>query len=230
LRERADSNSLKVERVFDTFAERYDKWYDEPFGKTAFDLERACIALLCGNLEPGSLEIGVGTGRFAEALKIEYGVDISTSVLRFAKRQKINAIKGTGEKLPFPDKSFGAIFIIVTICFVDEPAKILEETARVLKDNGNVVLGLILKESLWASFYKKKGGAGNVFYKIANFYSIEELTAMIEKSGLKIMETSSTIFQSPTENPLSLEIPRKGYHREAGFVAMKLAKANFSVY
>ncbi len=171
LKERADPNSLKVVRVFDAFAERYDKWYDKPFGKSAFNLERACVALLCGNLEPRSLEIGVGTGRFAEALKIEYGVDISTSVLRFAERRKINVIKGTGEKLPFPDKSFGAIFIIVTLCFVDKPAKVLEEAARVLKDNGSVILGLILKESLWASFYEKKGRFLSAFgFEVQSFF------------------------------------------------------------
>ena len=221
---------MKAEHVFDTLAERYDKWYDEPFGKSAFNLERACIASLCGNSTPNILEIGVGTGRFAEALKIEYGVDVSTSVLRFAKRRKINVVKGIGEKLPFPDKFFEAVFIIVTLCFVDEPTKVLEEAARVLKDNGGIILGLILKESLWASFYEKKGGTGNVFYRIAKFYSFGELKAMIEKSELKIIEVSSTIFQAPTEKLLRPEYPRKGYDEKAGFVAMKLAKANFSVY
>ncbi|MFP3985582.1 MAG: methyltransferase domain-containing protein, partial [Candidatus Bathyarchaeia archaeon] len=114
MREKTDPNSLRVKHIFDTFAERYDRWFDKPFGKSAFNLEKACIAPLCRDLEPHLLEIGVGTGRFAEALKIEYGVDISASVLGFAKRRKINVIKGIGEKLPFPDKSFGAVFIIVT--------------------------------------------------------------------------------------------------------------------
>ncbi|MFP3985618.1 MAG: methyltransferase domain-containing protein, partial [Candidatus Bathyarchaeia archaeon] len=118
------------------------------------------------------------------------------------------------------------VFIIVTLCFVDEPPKVLEEAARVLKDNGGIVLGLILKESLWASFYEKKGRADNVFYKIAKFYSFEELKIIIEKFGLKVMEMNSTIFQVPTEKLLRPERPRKGYHKKAGFVAMKLAKAD----
>jgi hypothetical protein len=51
---------------------------------------------------------------------------------------------------------------------------------------------------------------------------------MIEKSELKVMEINSTIFQAPTTNLLCPESPRRGYYEKAGFVAMKLAKANSS--
>ena len=71
LKGEADKNSLNVERVFDTFAERYNKWYEKPFGKSAFKLEKACLESLCQNLKEPFLEIGVGTERFAEASKIE---------------------------------------------------------------------------------------------------------------------------------------------------------------
>jgi SAM-dependent methyltransferase len=217
--------NLDVEHVFDIFAERYDAWYDKPFGKSAFNLEKACIASLCKNLRQPFLEIGVGTGRFAEALKIKYGIDSSVGVLRFAKKRGITVIRGKGEKLPFPSKSFGAVFIIVTLCFVDEPIKVLEEASRVLRDDGCIILGLILRESPWASFYIGKGAVGNVFYKVARFYSLNELETMLQKTNLRIAETSSTIFQAPAENPLRFEFPQKGYHEEAGFVAAKLGKS-----
>jgi hypothetical protein len=83
-----------------------------------------------------------------------------------------------------------------------------------------------LKESPWASFYREKGEAGNIFYRIAKFYSFEELKAISGKAGLKIVEVSSTMFQAPTENQLSFEPPKSGYSREAGFVAVKLGKVN----
>jgi ubiquinone/menaquinone biosynthesis C-methylase UbiE len=216
--------SLNVERVFNVFAERYDAWYDKPFGKSAFNLEKTCIASLCKNTEKPFLEIGVGTGRFAEALKIEYGIDSSVGVLRFAKKRGITVIRGKGEKLPFPDKCFGTVFIIVTLCFVDEPTKLLEETSRVLKDDGCIILGLILKESPWANFYMRKGSSGNIFYKAARFYSLNELETMLRETHLKITETNSTIFQAPTEKPLRSENPKKGFHKNAGFVTMKAEK------
>jgi len=189
-----------------------------------FQLEVACIKLVCQALEQPFLEIGIGTGRFAKALKIEYGIDISAAVLKFAKKRGIVVIRGKGENLPFINDSFGAVFIIVTLCFVDEPLKVLKEASRVLRDNGSIILGLILKESPWASFYKKKGEEGNVFYRIAKFYSFKELKAMIEKAGLKIEDVYSTIFQDPTEDALHLEPARKGYFKDAGFIVMKLNK------
>jgi len=216
--------SLNVEQVFDVFAERYDAWYDKPFGKSAFNLEKACIASLCKNLTQPFLEIGVGTGRFAEVLKIEYGIDSSVGVLRFAKKRGAAVIRGKGEKLPFPNKSFGAVFIIVTLCFVDEPIKVLEEASRTLRDDGCIILGLILRESPWASFYMSKGSAGNIFYKVARFYSLNELEVLLQKTNLKITGASSTILEAPTEKPLRFENPRKGCHKDAGFVAMKVGK------
>jgi ubiquinone/menaquinone biosynthesis C-methylase UbiE len=223
-RRNRQKDSLNVERVFDVFAERYDAWYDKPFGKSAFNLEKACIASLCKNLKHPFLEIGVGTGRFAEALKIEHGIDSSAGVLSLAKKRGITVIGGRGEKLPFPDKCFGTIFIIVTLCFVDEPIKVLKEASRVLKDDGYIILGLILKESPWANFYMRKGSSGNIFYKVAKFYSLNELETMLQQTNLKITETSSTIFQVPTEKPLRFENPRKGCHKNAGFVTMKAEK------
>lgn len=213
-----------MEYVFDKFAERYDNWYDKPFGKSAFRLEKDCIAFLCEDLEKPFLEVGVGTGRFAVALNIEYGIDRSIGVLRFAKRRRVKVIRGNGENLPFPDESFGAVFVVVTLCFVDDPLKVLEEAVRVSKKNGAIILGLILKESPWATFYEKKGEEGNVFYKIARFYTMEEVVSMLRNAVLRIEETRSTTFQGPTTNPLDFEFSKKGYYREAGFIAIKARK------
>jgi SAM-dependent methyltransferase len=219
-------DSLNVEQVFDVYAKRYDAWYDEPFGKSAFNLEKACIESLCKNLRQPFLEVGVGTGRFAQALTIEYGIDISTGVLELATQREIIVVKGRGESLPFADSFFGGVFIVVTLCFVDKPIKILKEASRVMKADSAVILGLILKESPWASFYREKGEAGNIFYKIATFYNFEELKAMGKKAGLEIVEISSTMFQAPTESLLRFEHPKNGYCKEAGFVAVKLRKVN----
>ena len=217
---------LTVEQVFDVYAKRYDAWYDKPFGKSAFNLEKACIESLCKNLRQPFLEVGVGTGRFAQALTIEYGIDISTGVLELATKREIIVVKGKGESLPFADSFFGGVFIVVTLCFADKPVKILKEASRVLKADSAVILGLILKESPWASFYREKGEAGNIFYKIATFYSFEELKTMGKKAGLEIVKISSTMFQAPSESLLRFEHPKNGYCKEAGFVAVKLRKLN----
>lgn len=225
-RSNEQKDRLNVKQVFEVFAKRYDAWYDTPFGKSVFNLEKACIEPLCKNLKHPFLEVGVGTGRFAQALEIEYGIDVSKGVLKFGKQREIIAIKCDGENLPFVDSFFGAVFVVVALCFVDYPEKVLIEASRVLKGDGAVILGLILKESPWASFYEEKGEAGNIFYRLAKFYSFEELKASSEKAGLKIVEISSTLFQSPNEIPLHFELPKSGYFTEAGFVAIKLGKVD----
>ena len=52
-----------------------------------------------------------------------------------------------------PLVSFGAIFFIVTLCFVDSPERILSEAAHLLKTGGKVVLGMVLRESPWGQLY-----------------------------------------------------------------------------
>jgi len=215
---------LQVMQLFDTFTERYDAWFDSPFGRSAFELEKSCIACLCHDFKKPALEIGVGTGRFAEALKIEYGVDISRKVLEMAKRRGVLVVRGSGEALPFPDRSFSTVFIIVTLCFVERPQRVLEEASRVLAKDGSLILGLILRESPWARFYIEKGKMGNVFYKNATFFSFDEVKAMLAKSGLAIANICSTLFQEPSEGPPYYEAPRRGYHKKAGFVAIEAKK------
>ena len=55
---------------FDDAVTRYDGWFDSPKGRVLFENELAAIRLLWrSDLRP-ALEVGVGTGRFAEALGV----------------------------------------------------------------------------------------------------------------------------------------------------------------
>jgi hypothetical protein len=57
-----------------------------------------------------------------------------------------------------------------------------------------------------------------------SFYIIDELKAILKSVGLQIIGVRSTLLQPPTEEPLHFELSRKGYYKEAGFVAIKLGK------
>jgi hypothetical protein len=61
----------------------YDQWHDSHEGKELFTLEVE--------------EIGVGTGRFAEALGIDLGVDPSAGALEFAVKLGIRVLHGKDE-------------------------------------------------------------------------------------------------------------------------------------
>lgn len=189
--------------AFNHLAEDYDKWFDSDVGKVLFKLEADAIMLLIKDLEHPFLEIGVGTGRFAEVLGIEFGVDLSQEVLKIAKKRGIKVTLTAGEKLPFESGSFGGVFILFTLCFVKEPQKVINEAKRVLKAGGVLIIGIINRESSWGAAYMKKQAEGHPIYRYAKFYNVNETREMIERSGLIVDSYSSTLCQPPSKKPLS---------------------------
>lgn len=162
------------------------------------------------------LEVGVGSGRFAQALGIETGVDPSVELLKMARRRGITVFLGRGEQLFFNRDSLGTVFLIVTLCFVDSPVGVLKEAYRVLMPGGKIVLGLVLRESPWGKFYQQKKKEGHRFYKYATFYRYDEVLRLLSQAGFSIERVTSTLFQKPGEVK-GMELPRRGYHSSAGF-------------
>ena len=205
---------------FDSLAEGYDAWYDTEPGKTIFAMEVACLRPFLHTYPRPYLEVGVGSGRFAQALEIEYGVDPSQVLLEKARARGINVKRAGGEKLPFPDSSFGAVLIALTLCFVDDPAQVLREASRVLTPEGGLVLGLILKEIPWAELYAKKGKEGHPIYSRARFFSKDDIENFLYQSGFYELRYRSGLFQPPGHSSYHLEQPTDGYNSTAGFVAI----------
>ncbi|HAK88947.1 MAG: hypothetical protein A2077_04150 [Nitrospirae bacterium GWC2_46_6] len=209
--------------VFDLYAENYDRWFDSIEGRALFRMEVEAVRLLMKNLEKPFLEIGVGTGRFAKELGIDFGIDPSHRMLEIAERRGIKVKEAKGESLPFKAGSFGAVFLLFTICFTDEPEKILSEAKRALKKGGGLIIGIINRESLWGELYMKKKSEGHPIYKHAKFYSIDEIIGMVEKEGMAIDGYSSTLCQPPAETPYEVH---DGLIKDAGFVCLLAKKTN----
>jgi ubiquinone/menaquinone biosynthesis C-methylase UbiE len=209
----------RVVEAFDQHAEDYDKWFDTPEGKVLFRMEVEAVRMLTRNIEKPSLEIGVGTGRFAEELGIDTGIDLSFKSLEIAKKRGIKVEKAKGENLPFRDESFGAVFMLFTLCFVEDPEMVLFEAKRILKIGGRLIVGIINRESPWGQLYLKKRAEGHPIYRYATFYNIFEVVKMIEKTGIVVEAYSSTLCQPPSETP-----HKEPVHNElienAGFVCI----------
>ncbi|MEE9398736.1 MAG: class I SAM-dependent methyltransferase, partial [Dehalococcoidales bacterium] len=169
------------------------------------------------------LEVGVGSGRFAEALGIETGIDPSVELLEMAKRRGITVFRASGEEKVFDEGTFGTVFLIVTLCFVDSPLAVLGEAYRVLKPDGKIALGLILRESPWGQYYLMKKEEGHPFYRFASFHSYQELTRLLKRTGFIIEKVLSTLFQRPNE-VTRLESPRENFSAEAGFTVIVARK------
>jgi len=207
---------------FDDLSTEYDAWFDKD-GSLIFFIEVKAFKSLLPSLPKPWLEIGVGSGRFAQALGIETGIDPSIKLVEMARRRGVTAFLGGGEQEPFDEESFGTVFLIVTLCFLNSPLDVLKEANRILMPGGKLVLGLVLKESPWAQFYQVKKAQGHRFYKYATFYSCDEVVKLIVQAGFVTEKIVSTLFQKPGEAK-SVEEPKEGYLPDAGFTIIVAGK------
>jgi len=205
---------------FDRLALKYDRWYEQPFGSSAYRLELECLKSLTGKFKLG-LEVGVGTGRFAGALGIQVGIDPSLEMLRFAQKRGIRCVQGVGENLPFRKGSFDLVLMVVTICFVKDPFGVLKETKRVLKDRGRLVLGLIPAESLWADFYREKARNGHPIYRHVRFYPLSYVKEILKEAGFENLHIKSTLLEEPQdEREVRNREVVEGFDPRAGFTCI----------
>lgn len=212
---------IKTAEVFDKNWEKYENWFEEHGETYSAELEALRRALPAGF----SLEIGVGSGRFAFPLGVKTGIDPSKNMLMIAKKRGIEVIQGVGESLPFKDSAFDYILIVVTLCFVENPEKVLVEAVRVLKRGGRLIVGEINKDSELGRLYEAKRKKSE-FYKLANFYSSDEIIEMLDKVGIRYLESYQTLLHSPTL-PEMREKPKKGFD-DGGFVVIVGEKINQS--
>ena len=178
--------------IFDREAARYDAWFDSPDGRVLFRTEVDAVRRLLVGLPGPWLEVGVGTGRFAEALGVPFGVDPARGALHLARRRGIRVALAQGEALPFPDRRFGAVLLIVTLCFA-EPHGLLVEIRRVLSPAGGLIVADILRDSPWGHRYLRLKEADHPFYRHATFYGFEELEHLLAEAGLVTRRVSSAI-------------------------------------
>ncbi len=207
---------------FDSLATAYDSWFEEE-GRLTFAIEVKALQEVLSLLPKPWLEVGVGSGRFAQALGIETRIDPSVKLLEMAQRRGITVFQARGEEQFFRAQTFGAVFLILTLCFVDSPIAVLQEACRILKPEGKLVLGLVLRENPWGKFYQSKKMQGHHFYKYANFYSYPEVGRLLIDSGFTIERAISTLFQKPDE-VRKMEAPREGFFANAGFTVITARK------
>ena len=125
---------------FEAHHERYDSWFERH--DAAYYSELLAVRALLP-WDGRGLEVGVGTGRFAAPLGVQWGVDPSPVMRSYAARRGISTWPGTAEELPFEDESFDTLLAVTTICFVDDAQRMLTEARRVLRPNGQLVIGFI---------------------------------------------------------------------------------------
>ncbi len=210
----------KTALVFHERAAEYDGWFE---GNPVFEIELAALNKISIVLRKPKFEIGVGSGRFAQALDITLGIDPARAALDFAARRGVATCQGIGEALPVKNKSLGSIFMLFSLCFLRNPRQTLAECHRALQDKGCLVLGMVPASSAWGKALTVKKAKKHPFYRNASFYKVETVEKWLAEAGFKIIEIKSSLLQPPT-GLTKMEQPREGRHGDAGFMVMVAGK------
>ncbi|MCL0066833.1 bifunctional demethylmenaquinone methyltransferase/2-methoxy-6-polyprenyl-1,4-benzoquinol methylase UbiE [Thermodesulfovibrionales bacterium] len=151
---RADANKKEeIVHMFNSIARHYDFLnHTLSLGRDKVWRRKAIDMLREGGPEI-VLDVATGTGDFAiEALKLNpkkiIGIDISNEMLALGEKkiqekklkQKIELLNGDSEDIPFEDSTFDAVTVAFGIRNFGDLEKGLKEIARVLKNNGKLLV------------------------------------------------------------------------------------------
>jgi ubiquinone/menaquinone biosynthesis C-methylase UbiE len=202
--------------VYDQFANEYDNWFEKH--PTLYQSELLAMKQAVPQNKTG-IEIGVGSGRFAEPLNIKYGVEPSESMAAMAKQRGVEVVNAIAENLPIENQSYDFATMVTTVCFLNDIPKAFSEVHRILKPEGEFIIGLIDRNSELGKKYEQQKNT-NKFYKDAHFHSTEEITRLLADSGFGNFRYWQAIIH-PEEN--KIEQPQQGYGK-GSFVVIKAGK------
>ncbi len=200
---------------FEQFPYRYEVWFEE--NNYVYESELRAVRQLLPKDGKG-LEIGVGSGRFAAPLGIKVGIDPSAKMRSIAQSRGIQTFDGVAESLPFKDAEFDFALMVTTVCFLDDIDTAFAEAFRVIKPGGYFVIGFIDKDSPIGKIYQIHKDE-NPFYRVADFYSVKEVTDHLKQTGFYNFSYRQTVFRKLSEVK-KVEPIREGYG-EGSFVVIK---------
>ncbi|MFX1520787.1 MAG: class I SAM-dependent methyltransferase [Promethearchaeota archaeon] len=188
------------ETYWSKFAADYADNVDYVVGK---DVHQAIIKKLSEERNLGEvIELGCGTGYFTKIIcknssKV-IATDLSDEMLEQARIQlkefqNVIVQKANCESTPFPSGRFDTVFMANLIHFVENPLKTLQESYRLLKTGGLLLITSYTSYSmkrfekikLVFRFLRKCGRPPSY---ARNDYSPDELSTLVESAGFDVKE------------------------------------------
>ena len=138
---------LKKEEYWSKFAHGYDEGVDYIVGKA---IQQEIVKRLSEEHNLGDVvEFGCGTGYFTKVIaqnaECVIATDLSDEMLEVARTQlkafqNITIQKADCENVSFPSGKFDTVFMANVIHFIENPFEALQESYRILKDGGLLLL------------------------------------------------------------------------------------------
>ena len=204
--------------AFDNFALEYDRWFENH--EIEYEQELKAIRKFLPKAGKG-VEIGAGTGRFPEPLRVSLGIEPSKAMRDIAISRGVNMVAGTAESVPVEDGLYDYALLVTTICFLDAPEIAFREVYRILKAGGSIIVGLIDRDSKLGRKYEENKSKSK-FYKDANFYSVKEVQNDLKKAGFSDIEYVQAILPDDIYENYEPEV-KQGYG-EGSFVVLRAQK------
>lgn len=203
---------------FEKYFLRYEQWFiDNP---NVYKSELLAIKSLLPKRKK-SIEIGVGTGKFAVPLGIMVGIEPSNKMRQLSLKRGIDVINAVGEFLPIRKERLDLVLMVTTICFLDDIKMAFEDVYNILTSKGSFIIGFIDRNSTIGIKYQLQKKE-NVFYNVADFYSVDEVVSYLKTANFTKFEFSQTIFR-PLHEIKDIE-PIKPNYGEGSFVVIKADK------
>ena len=142
--------------------ERYDRWFERPWGSHAFGVERDALLDALGPLKGRALlEVGCGTGRFTAELERAgaqvTGVDNDPGMIaRAASRTDATLLLADAHTLPLCDDSFDAAVAVTLLEFATDPQHIVDEMVRVTRPGGRIAVATLNPRSPWGLAHRRE--------------------------------------------------------------------------
>ena len=213
-----NNQTLKI-APFENYAEDYDNWFQKyPY---VFESEVAALRDVLPLGDSRGLEIGLGTGRFSQALGLKEGIEPSLAMRKMALSRGIDVMDAVAEKLPFKDLRFDFVLIVSSISYFNDIHMAFQEARRVLKPGGSIIIGFIEKNSIIGKYYENKRHE-SIFYKQANYYTVAKLTSALTSAGFINLKYSQTLFKNLDEIK-TFEPAELGFGK-GSFVVIKATK------
>lgn len=176
--------------AFDNHLKEYERWFVDNHYVFQSELNAVRKAIPLGKK---GVEIGIGSGIFAQPLGITTGIEPSKAMREKAKTRKINAVDAVAENLPYPDSCIDFALMVTTVCFLDDIYQSFYEVNRILSTNGYFIIGFVDKNSPLGKIYLDHKDE-SIFYKNATFYSTKELLGILKNTGFEIKSVYQTVF------------------------------------
>ncbi len=177
LRQRQD----EAEKFFAGAAAEWDRLREELYGHRF--AHAALLALLPADWVIADLGCGTAalTAELAGCVRQVIGVDQSPAMLKAARRrtagmENVELRRGTLEAIPIADNSCDAALLVLVLTYVEHPAQVLKEAARILRPGGRLVVADLMRHDR-EDFRRQMGQASLGF-------APEELTAALTEAGL----------------------------------------------